>query len=255
MGSLGKRVLPGWAYHGLKTAHDLLLKRGAYDFRIRRDRASPTDYTTEWEQKNSRRLKASILWYEDWEEETENNLDVLQRLDLIHHGQIVLDYGVRIGRIAKRLLENYEVKIIGVDRSRSMLEEARRYIPSKFFSTGRMELLSDQEFLAGVKSFEGKIDLILFLLVLEHIPEPVLDDLFPGLLRCLPADGQIFVFGNEVLDVDSEGNLCAKRIETFLRKHIDLMRTDIWKGIEVGGRYRDFRFPRFSFLGQAKFTM
>jgi SAM-dependent methyltransferase len=214
-----------------------------HSFRYRKRRESPTDYLAEFDHRSLRKAKASILWFEDWDKATGNHLYILQELGLIQQGCTVVDYGCGIGRITLALAEHGGVRVIAVDRSAEMRAHARRYISQKFFDLGTVRLLSDVEFLNELPLLRGSIDTLLFMEVLQHIPEPVIDDLLPKILPVLQdTAGRMFIFGNEQLDVSADGGVFpdTPTIESVLLRHCNVLRKDSWEN--------RFSAVRWSFL-------
>ena len=91
-------------------------------------------------------------------------------------------------------------------------------------------------------SLTGSIDALLFIEVLQHIPEPIIDDLLPQLLTALKPEGRLFVLGNRELDVDATGALApdSRSIQEVLEHHLRIERQDLWT--------EGFAKPRHSFL-------
>lgn len=224
-----------------------------FDFRLKTRRASETDYVAEFDHPGLKKARTSILWHDDWDKATEATLRLFRDLDLTEGGQIIIDYGCGIGRISKALAENFQLgALLAVDRSAEMLRHARSYLPEQQLKEGKIELLTDAELLEKLVSLTAKVDVILFIEVLHHIPEPILDDLMIKLLPALRPDGRLFVLGNEVLDVDSQGKFNHKSIEEFLARHLDITRRDLWSEVLVGDTWWQFHTPRHSFVCRAR---
>lgn len=251
-----------WAF-GLKSAIKSVLRRilptsarkcvaaleSLVDYRFKKHRASPTDYVAEFEHRNIHRARRSILWHDDWGLATRATLSILQELGVIKDGQLVIDYGCGIGRITRALLEEYNLqRVLAVDRAVEMRRHALSYIPRDYFDEGKVQLLSDAELLRLEGTLSGKVDVLLFIEVFHHIPEPVLDNLIPDLLGMLAPGGRAFVLGNQVLDVDAQGNRAYCKVEDVLRRYFDIIRRDVWAEMVVDGRPWRFRYPRHSFL-------
>jgi len=72
---------------------------------------------------------------------------------------LILDYGCGVGRLSKEILKQCpDARVIGVDASDSMMEEAVKYVGSDRFSTKRPEELTE------------KFDVIYCVYVLQHAP-------------------------------------------------------------------------------------
>lgn len=100
---------------------------------------------------------------ERWKEETPIFRDIVLNA-LPENAKVILDYGVGVGRIAKEILEaKKDIKIIGVDNSREMLERAKEYVNSDRFITKTPE------------EFNEKVDFAYTIYVLQHIPARDLD--------------------------------------------------------------------------------
>jgi len=240
-----RNVLPRPVWKLLQTVRHIL------DFKYSTRPASPTDYIAAFDHRGIRKARRSILWFDDWDEATDATMQIFREVGLLSDGQTVIDYGCGIGRISKALLERYRLKVLAVDRSSQMLKHARSYLPVKVLDQAKVVLLTDKDLLQRVPRIPGEVDVILFIEVLQHIPEPILDDLLPRLLETLSPEGKLFVLGNALLDVDAQGNIRAKSIEGFLQKHVDIIRSDVWSSLRVGESWKKFRNPRHSFLCSA----
>ncbi len=143
---------------------------------------------------------------------------------------MVVDYGCGIGRVTQALAEDGST-VLAVDRSPEMRNHARRYISKRFFEEGAVELLSDADFLSRLPSLRRSVDTLLFMEVLQHIPEPIIDDLLPQLANVLKSTGRIFVFGNKQLDVGADGGVfpTTPTVESVLRRHTTVLRSDVWE--------------------------
>jgi 2-polyprenyl-3-methyl-5-hydroxy-6-metoxy-1,4-benzoquinol methylase len=239
--ALAKRALPP----PLRALIQRLLERYRRAVRYKHIRGSPTDYVAEFDHRSFRKAKASILWHDDWDQATRETVRILRRLALVRDGDTVMDYGCGVGRITRALAEGYRLRLLAVDRSAEMRRHARRYVPQACFGEGGVELLSDTELFERLPALAGSVDTILCIEVLQHIPEPVLDELLPRLLPALKATGRLFVLGNEVLDVDAAGRLAPRSspVVAVLERHSRVERRDIWT--------EGFAHPRFSFLCSA----
>lgn len=103
----------------------------------------------------------------------------------------ILDLGVGTGETARRILALHDrAKLVGVDVSESMLEEARRILPA-----GRVELRAArlQDPLPA-----GPFEIIASALAIHHLPGNGKRDLFHRVARALPEDG-LFVIGDVVV--------------------------------------------------------
>jgi SAM-dependent methyltransferase len=71
---------------------------------------------------------------ERWERETPYLADLLGKALDLRSGQLVVDYGCGIGRMAKALIERFDCIVLGVDISAPMRAMAPTYLPSPAFS-------------------------------------------------------------------------------------------------------------------------
>lgn len=220
----------------------LLARQFESGFRYKQNRESPTDYLAEFNHKSLQKAKASILWFDGWSAATAATARILNDLGLLGDGLSVVDYGCGIGRISRAILETSRAHVIAVDRSPEMLRHARQYIPSQYFSSRRVELLSDLQLIDRVSQLSCTIDSVILIEVLQHIPEPVLDEVLPALFALLVPNGRLFVFGNEALDVDREGRVPPESsgVEQVLNRHGRILRIDTWRA--------GFSAPRQSYL-------
>ncbi|HLW52695.1 MAG TPA: class I SAM-dependent methyltransferase [Candidatus Angelobacter sp.] len=84
-----------------------------------------------------------------------------QQLGLPRDRLRALDFGCGVGRVTRRLAEQF-VETVGVDVSRPMLELARRYNPECLFHLSRRDDLGDFP--------DSHFDLVYSLIVLQHQP-------------------------------------------------------------------------------------
>ena len=210
-----RRRIPRWAVDAVRWYR----RQG---FRYKKHRESPTDYLTEYDHRSLRRAKGSILWNDSWEGATRSTIELLADLRVVRDGDTVIDYGAGIGRMSRALAERFQIRVLAVDRSADMRRHALRYIPPQYL--------------------DGTIDALLFIEVLQHIPEPIIDDLLPQLLTALKPEGRLFVLGNRELDVDATGALApdSRSIQEVLEHHLRIERQDLWT--------EGFAKPRHSFL-------
>lgn len=248
--------LPQWLLRLRRWVNSRILYKYQYGYRYKQRRTGPLDYTTEFDHRDIRKAQGSILWYAAWDEYTAANLEILRNLDLVHENTTILDYGCGIGRISRELIKRYPCHVIAVDRSYWMRKHFRNYFSKKdatreALSSEQVRLWSDEEFIYNVTSIESKVDLVLFIETLQHIPEPILDELLPQVVRTLHVEGKLFVLGNQFLDVDLSGSAERTPIATYLRKHshiLRIIREDIYEGIQGGDHYYTFKSPRYSFV-------
>ncbi|MCI0438042.1 MAG: class I SAM-dependent methyltransferase [Chloroflexi bacterium] len=247
--AVARKVLPARVRRTLKPLV------GMMDYRVKARRESPTDYVAAFDHSDIGRARRSILWHDDWDEATAATIRIFKELDVVGEGRTVIDYGAGIGRISKAIVECFAVnKVLAVDRSKEMRDHALDYLPAEFLDHGKIELLSDTELMDRVESLAGKVDALLFIEVLHHIPEPVLDDILPRLMSTLSPRGKLFVIGNELLDVDSTGatGKKAKRIAEFLPKHVDIVRQNVRTEVQLESASWSFYAPRHVFVCSAR---
>ena len=71
---------------------------------------------------------------ERWERETPYLVELMGQYLQPREGQVILDYGCGIGRLAKGLIERFKCRVIGVDMSESMRSLAPKYVGSQLFA-------------------------------------------------------------------------------------------------------------------------
>lgn len=201
-----------------------------------------TDYLAEFDHSSLRRAKASILWFDDWKAATARHLQILSDLGLIRNRITIIDYGCGIGRMSQAIAEAYDSHVLAVDRSTEMLRHARGYISDSFMAGDAIELLSETELMGRLPELQDSVDTIIFIEVIQHIPEPVIDRLLPQLMATLKPAGKLFVFGNPMLDVGADGRLVpdTPTVEAVLLRHLNIERRDVWT--------EGFAVPRYSFV-------
>jgi SAM-dependent methyltransferase len=101
-----------------------------------------------FEQPTPQAARAIILTPEDglttderWERETPYVAQLAGEKLALKPGNLVLDYGCGIGRIAKVLIERFQVHVLGVDISQNMRSLAPTYVGSLNFSIVSPEAL------------------------------------------------------------------------------------------------------------------
>jgi 2-polyprenyl-3-methyl-5-hydroxy-6-metoxy-1,4-benzoquinol methylase len=232
--SLAKRTLPRSLLTPLARVEQQV---NAVRFTVRH--RGRTDYRIDFDQRSLRKAKAVILWHDDWQQATQATLDVLDGLALVHDADTVVDYGCGIGRITRALRERHNVRVLAVDRSAPMRDHARGYLPDDDLRSGVVRIISDNE-LMRQRELQGSVQCILMIEVLQHIPEPILDQLLPELVAMLKPQRKLFVLGNNSLDVDRAGNN-GSPIEPVLSRHVRIERRDRWTS--------GFAYARYSFVG------
>lgn len=148
-----------------------------------------------FEQSDLDLAKAIILTPEDgrdpeqrWRLETPYLAGLIGEQLALAPGRLVLDYGCGIGRMAKALIERYDVKVLGVDISQAMRTHAPAYVASPAFS-----VVSNDVFAALVR--QGlKVDAAVAIWVLQHCPRPAED--IVQIRTALPDGGPLFVLNN-----------------------------------------------------------
>lgn len=101
--------------------------------------------------------------------------------------QRALDFGCGVGRLSQALAE-YADEVIGVDISASMLEMARRIDRTD----SRCTFIHNDS--ADLGRFpDGHVDLVYSVLVLQHLPRPMIDRYLAELLRVLRPGGTAVV--------------------------------------------------------------
>lgn len=123
-----------------------------------------------------------------WEHETPYVAGLIGEQLALQPGELVLDYGCGIGRIARALIERFDVRILGVDISQAMRGLAPAYVASPNFSVVSGEMLR-RLVEAGLKA-----DAAIAVWVLQHCVRPQEDI---ALIReALRGGGRLFVLNN-----------------------------------------------------------
>lgn len=144
-----RRMLPSWYKDKWVAARHRL------DFKMKTRRESPTDYIVEFEHRNIKKARKSILWFDNWDTATLATIQIFKELGVVRDGQTIIDYGCGIGRIAKALTDSFRVKVFAVDRALEMRRHAGTYIPAQRLQNGSVEILSDQELLDRLPAIGG----------------------------------------------------------------------------------------------------
>ena len=103
-------------------------------------------------------------------------------------GQLVVDYGCGPGRMAKALIERFDVKVLGVDISQNMRSFSPTYVGSPSFSVVS-NAVARSLFDGGLRA-----DAALAIWVLQHCPRPKED--LTLIREGLSTSGKLFVLNN-----------------------------------------------------------
>jgi 2-polyprenyl-3-methyl-5-hydroxy-6-metoxy-1,4-benzoquinol methylase len=98
--------------------------------------------------------------------------------------QTVVELGCGVGRVTSHLARKYS-NVIGVDISKSMIDEAASHFSTQGIANTSFKLIS------RVEDFEQlpKCDLLFSLIVLQHSPPPVISMAIRGAIKCLNMGG------------------------------------------------------------------
>jgi ubiquinone/menaquinone biosynthesis C-methylase UbiE len=90
---------------------------------------------------------------DQWESETKWTMDFFHEKNLFNEESIVLDWGCGVGRLSKKIIEEYNCKVVGVDFQPNMLKYAREYVNHQNFTAINGEEffeLPDNYFTTGI---------------------------------------------------------------------------------------------------------
>jgi cyclopropane fatty-acyl-phospholipid synthase-like methyltransferase len=158
-------------------------------------------------------------------------------LGLTRDGLRVLDYGCGVGRVTSELLHRHRVTVRAIDRSPAMRRHASAAL-EPFLSSGAVTIGTDVELLRSAEEGAAApaFDVVLLIEVVQHIPEPILDELLPALRRMVVPGGRFFIYGNDVLDVDRAGEIRTTPVRDVIARHLHVVREDRWP-FEPAARY------------------
>lgn len=123
-----------------------------------------------------------------WTKETPYLADLIAGAMTIGPGDVILDYGCGVGRMARALIARHGCRVVGVDISTGMRALAASYVESdRFFacSPAMLDHLVERGFV-----FDGAISVW----VLQHCAEPDID--VARIKRALKPGGAFFVVNN-----------------------------------------------------------
>ncbi len=116
------------------------------------------DYRVDYDKYWSKRRKGNISALSSWQKQRADHI-----LNMIKPGTTVMDIGCGDGALLKYLMDQKQVKGIGIDMSAPILEKAKELN----IETHLVDLRNED----SVKSLP-EVDYILGLEILEHMPEP-----------------------------------------------------------------------------------
>jgi SAM-dependent methyltransferase len=126
---------------------------------------------------------------ERWQVETPHVADLIgHALPTIRPGELVLDYGCGIGRIAKELIARHRCRVVGVDISTNMRALALDYVGSEDF------LASSPTMLDAMVESGLRVRAAISVWVLQHCLHPHED--IERIRRALVPTGNLFVLNN-----------------------------------------------------------
>lgn len=98
-------------------------------------------------------------------EETEFVIDAITKQNIINSNSTVLDFGCGMGRVSKRIVEQFNCNVIGTDISNSMLTFAKLYVANirKFHTQ------------STPYDIPNSIDVCLCIFTLQHVEYPQLE--------------------------------------------------------------------------------
>lgn len=133
--------------------------------------------------------QAGLSTDERWERETPYLADLVRRTLGLCGGELVLDYGCGVGRMARALIDGAGVSVLGVDISTRMRARAPAYVGRAGFSAVSRRLLQ-------VATDHGaRVDAAFSVWVLQHCFDPE-EDL--GLIRAALRPGGRFMVVNNL---------------------------------------------------------
>lgn len=106
---------------------------------------------------------------ERWARETPYLVELIAAMTPIAPGELVVDYGTGIGRLAKALIERFGCRVLGVDISPQMRGLGPGYVQSERFAAVSPEMLAAM-IQAGLR-----VDAAISVWVLQHCLKPAID--------------------------------------------------------------------------------
>lgn len=104
---------------------------------------------------------------------------------------IVCDFGMGIGRIARKFLEEEDsINIIGIDSSKQMLKLCEEYIPKEY--QPRLELRVDLDLIPN-----SHIDFAYAVFVLQHVHKEDFEPAVRNLNRVLKPNGRLYLLNTK----------------------------------------------------------
>lgn len=125
---------------------------------------------------------------ERWARETPYLADLIHQQAGLQPGQLVIDYGCGVGRIAKALVTKFGVRVLGVDSSDSMRSLAVDYTGQSGFAAVSRNMLQ------GLTASGMRADAAIAVWVLQHCPRP--DDDVRLLSEALRPGAKLVVVNN-----------------------------------------------------------
>lgn len=149
---------------------------------------------------------------ERWKRETPALVaDIVERIG-VSAGQLVLDYGCGIGRIARELIARTQCRVLGVDISPGMRRLATDYVASEHFS------IVSRDVFAHLAAAGLRVHHALAIWVLQHSPQLERD--VELLFRSIQGQGSLYLVNKRlsVIPTDRGWVSDGKDIQQVLRR-------------------------------------
>lgn len=124
-----------------------------------------------------------------WARETPYLADLIAGRLGLREGQLLVDYGCGVGRLAKALIERTGCRVLGVDISEDMRAFAVGYVGSPLFSAASWETFASRV-AGGLRA-----DAAIAIWVLQHCPRPAAD--ISQLRAALDPSGRLAVVNSD----------------------------------------------------------
>lgn len=130
-------------------------------------------------------LTPDIKFPNRFEDDTNYLINVIEQENLVQENTCVLDFGVGMGRVSKKLIDKFNCKVVGTDISLNMLIYATQYVnnTSNFVTCNQI-------------TYPNIFDVCIASFVLQHVEQPIKE--IENIFNTLRPNGYLVCLNNSV---------------------------------------------------------